>query len=81
MYGMDSLVEQTVTSVSGSSFVYNIDQNVVEHRFLRTARALEENENAHYSKDDNTRDSKDENAWLGRYTSVKLEAVPYGLMF
>ena len=72
-YVVDTLVEQTVSSLGSASFVYNTDQNTIEHRFMRTARTLDENENAYFSR---PKDGK-----LEPYTSVKLEAIPYGLMF
>ena len=47
-YIVDSLVEQTVSSLGSASFVYNSTSNVVEHRFLRVARTLDIEENAYY---------------------------------
>ena len=68
----DELVEQTVGNLAGGSFVYSTSDNTVKHRFLRTARALDNNEIAHFNLDSGKK---------GKDNFIKMEAVPYGLMF
>jgi hypothetical protein len=63
------LVEKTVSSLSGSSFVYDTNIGTVEHRFLNSCIALDIDEKAYF----NDKHNKKEYA--------KLEAIPYGIMF
>jgi len=44
----------------------------VKHRFLRTSRALDDSEIAHFKIDPEKK---------GKSNFIKMEAVPYGLMF
>ncbi len=67
---MDSLVEKTVTNLGCSSFVYDVSLNTVEHRFLSNCRTLDTGDRA-YLNDKGTM----------KRESVKLEAVPYGMLF
>ncbi len=67
---VDHLVEKTVSSLCGSSFVFDTTLNTIEHRFLNACRTLDIDERAYFN---NSEGEKREYA--------KLEAIPYGVMF
>ena len=68
----DELVEQTVGNLASGSFVYCTTDNTVKHRFLRTARPLDDSEIAHLTLDSGKK---------GKTNFLKMEAIPYGLLF
>ena len=58
--------------MAGATFVYSTSDNAVKHRFLRTARTIDDSEIAHFNLDTGKK---------GKENFLKMEAVPYGLMF
>ena len=67
---VDRLVEKTVSSLGGSSFVFDTSINTVEHRFLQNCRVLDIDERAYFN------DKK-----VNPRHYAKLEGIPYGILF
>ena len=68
----DSLVEQTVSNTACCSFTFNTADNSLKHRFLRTSRALDTLDVAHIKLD---------NGKKGAENFLRLQAIPYGILF
>ncbi len=60
--------------MSSASFVFNTRTKTVEHKFLRPSRVLDHQDNAHFDMKTEDRVKNDKNF-------VRMEAVPYGLLF
>lgn len=73
-YLTDDLVDLSVVDMSSASFTFNIRTKTVEHKFLRPSRVLDHQDNAHF-------DMKAEDRVKTNTNYIRVESVPYGLLF